>query len=321
MSSTLGFSTTAEEAATAFAKEIKGKNVLITGTSLNGIGFEYARVVAPLANLVIITGYNAERLKLSEEAIKKETPSANIRTLTLDLSSLEATRKAAAEVNKYSEPIHVLVNNAAAAIGPYKLTVDGLESQFATDHLAPFLFTNLIVPRILAAKTATYTPRIIFVASAAHAFGGGVPFDDLTYGNGANYGNFPAYFGAKSANILNASELAKKLKGKVNVYSLHPGLIYTNINVNAPQDDLKAFGMTDAEGKPSNDKFQWKTIPQGAATSVTASFDPSLDNESGSYLDDNKVANQSVAPHTSDPANATKLWALSEKLVGETFTF
>jgi len=315
----LGFTSTAEESATAFADSIKGKNVIITGTSLNGIGFEAARVIAKYANLLVITGYNAGRLQLSEDAIKKETPGANVRKLTLDLSSLAATRKAAAEVNAYKEPIHVLINNAAAAIGPYKLTVDGYESQFATDHLAPFVFTNSILPRLLAAKTETYTPRIVFVSSSAHAFGPGVQFDDLTFGDGANYGNFAAYFQAKSANILYSKELAKKLKGKVNAYSLHPGIILTNINEKDNHDELKALGMLDADGKPSNETYQWKSIPQGAATTVTAAFDPSLDTQSGAYLDDSKVANEGVAPHSSDPANAERLWTLSEKLVGETF--
>ncbi|KAJ6585926.1 hypothetical protein B0H19DRAFT_1250680 [Mycena capillaripes] len=102
--------TTAEEVAIAFSHEIKGKNVLITGTSLNGIGFETARVIAKHANLVIITGYNDERLRLSENTIKKDIHTADIRRLTLDFSSLTAVRKAAAEVNTYSEPIHVDAN-------------------------------------------------------------------------------------------------------------------------------------------------------------------------------------------------------------------
>ncbi|KAF7364698.1 Short-chain dehydrogenase/reductase family protein [Mycena venus] len=121
--------TTAEDVAAAFAEQIRGKNVLITGTSINGIGFETAHVLAKYANLVIITGYNSERLRLSEEAIKKEVPTANIRQLVLDLSSLAAVRKAAAEVNAYPEPLHVLIHNAAASGGKFKLTVDGLESQ------------------------------------------------------------------------------------------------------------------------------------------------------------------------------------------------
>ncbi|KAK7013304.1 short-chain dehydrogenase/reductase family protein [Favolaschia claudopus] len=103
----LGFASTAEEVADAFADRIKGRNVLITGTSINGIGFETAKAIAKYAHLVIITGYNEGRLKLTEEALKKELPGANIRRLILDLSSLAAVRKAAAEVNEYPEPLDV----------------------------------------------------------------------------------------------------------------------------------------------------------------------------------------------------------------------
>ncbi|KAJ6603209.1 hypothetical protein DFH09DRAFT_1301031 [Mycena vulgaris] len=89
MSLTLfSFTTTAEEVDTTFSNEIRGKNVVVTGTSINGIGFETARVIAKYANLVVITGYNAERLKLSDAGIKKEFPSANIHPLRVDLSSL-----------------------------------------------------------------------------------------------------------------------------------------------------------------------------------------------------------------------------------------
>ncbi|KAJ7160214.1 hypothetical protein C8R46DRAFT_1107337, partial [Mycena filopes] len=284
------FATTAEEVANTFAREIKGKNVLITGTSLNGIGFETARVIAKCANLVVITGYNDERLKLSEEAIKEEIPSANVRRLTLDLSSLAGVRKAAAEVNTYSEPIHVLIHNAAAAIGPFKLTVDGLESQIATDHVGPFLLTKLLKHKLLASATPSYTPRVVFVASGAHAFGPGVDFDALKKPNPATFNVSAAYFHAKSANILTALELSKRSKGAINAYSLHPGVIFTNINQKEEAiPEMQAMGILGPDGQPNTEKFEWKSIAQGAATTP------------GAYLDNSTVANESVAPHSSDP--------------------
>ncbi|KAJ7183600.1 hypothetical protein C8R46DRAFT_517176 [Mycena filopes] len=316
------FATTAEEVATAFAQEIKGKNVLITGTSLNGIGFEAARVIAKHANLVVITGYNDQRLKLSEEAIKKEVPSANVRRLTLDLSSLAGVRKAAAEVNTYSEPIHVLIHNAAAAIGPLKVTVDGLESQMATDHVGPFLLTKLLAPKLLASATASYTPRVVFVSSGAHAFGTGVDFDVLQKPNPATFNASVAYFQAKSANILTALGLSKRSKGAINAYSLHPGVIFTNINQKEEAlPEMVAMGVLGPDGQPNTEKFDWKSIAQGAATTVTASFDPRISDKAGAYLDDSTVANESVAAHSSDPANAARLWTVTEKIIGETFSF
>ncbi|KAJ7432154.1 hypothetical protein FB451DRAFT_1420771 [Mycena latifolia] len=313
------FATTADEVATAFSEEIQGKNVLITGTSLNGIGFETARVIAKHANLVIITGYNAERLKLSEAAIKQDVPAANIRRLTLDLSSLAAVRTAAEEVNAYPEPLHnqVLIHNAAAAIGPFKLTADNLESQMGTDHVGPFLFTKLLTPKLLTSATASYTPRVVFVASIAHAFGKGVNFDTLEHPSAEGYSAADAYFQAKSANILTALELSRRSLGKLNAY-----IIFTNINQKEDAiPEMQALGILGPDGLPNTEKFEWKTIPQGAATTVAAAFDPRLNDKPGAYLDNSIVANEIVAPHSSDPANASRLWALTEKIIGETFTF
>ncbi|KAJ7142314.1 hypothetical protein C8R44DRAFT_865665 [Mycena epipterygia] len=265
---TFSSSTTADEVATTFAAEIRGKN----GTSLNGIGFEVARVIS--------------KLKLSEDAIKKEVPSTNIRRLVLDLSSLAAVRKAAAEANAYPELIRVLIHNAAAGIGAFKLTADQLESQIATDHIGPFPLTKLLAPKILAAGTASYVPRLVFVASVGHSFGTGVDFDTLAHPDADKYKDTDAYNQAKSANVLTAIELSKRYKGRINAYGLHPGVIYTNM----PQKEESLTAMQ-AYDKP------------------------------GAYLSDCNEANKDVAAHSSDPVNAAKLWTVTEEIIGEKFAF
>ncbi|KAF7348890.1 Short-chain dehydrogenase/reductase family protein [Mycena venus] len=314
---TFSFETTAEEVATTFAEEIQGKNVLITGTSQNGIGFETARVIAKHANLVIITGYSEERLRLSEDAIKKEVSSAKIERLVINLSSLAGVRKAANVVNAHSLPLHVLIHNAAAPIAPFKLTVDGLESQFATDHVGPFLFTKLLSPKLLAARTTDYTPRVVFVSSSGHALGTGVDFDVLEHPDPAKYHLSDAYFQAKSANILTAIELSRSSKGAINAYSLHPGVIYTTMVAREEsRAALQDLGMLGPEGLPDEARIQWKNIAQGAATTVVAAFDPRLNDTPGAYLNDCVVANELVAAHSSDAANAAKLWTVTEKIIG-----
>ncbi|KAJ7159670.1 hypothetical protein C8R46DRAFT_1224247 [Mycena filopes] len=327
---TFSFATTAEEVATAFADEIRGKNVLVTGTSLNGIGFETARVVAKHANLVVITGYNDERrdsfLSLlsgphCQAAIKKEIPHAIIRRLVLNLSSLASVRKAAEESNTSPEPLHVLINNAAAPFVDFTLTEDGLETQFAVDHVGPFLFTKLLAPKLLAARTATYTPRVVFVSSAGHAYGKGIDFDDIVAPDAAKYENAKHYFQAKSANILTAIELSKRSKGAINAYSLTPGAVKTEaLQKEDNKSVLLAVGMLLPDGTP-NPNMPWKTLQQGAATSVTAAFDPRLNDKPGAYLSDSTVANKEIAPHSSDPAIAERLWNVTEKIIEETFTF
>ncbi|KAJ7465022.1 hypothetical protein FB451DRAFT_1369962 [Mycena latifolia] len=313
--------TTAEEVANTFSGEIQGKNVLITGTSLNGLGFEAARVIAKHANLVIITGYNVERLKLSEAAIKKDVPTANIRLLTFDLSSLAAVRKAAAEVDAYAEPLHVLVHNAASSpAGPFKLTPDGLEMQMATAHFGPFLLTKLLAPKLLASATAAFTPRVVIVSSGAQA-AAGVDFTTLAKPDPTKYTSFGAYYQAKSANVLFAIELSKRFDGKIKAYSLHPGAVYT---AGCQKEEMKApfqaAGIFGPDGMPNPDK-EWKTLAQGAATTVAAAFDTRIADKPGAYLVDCVEANAQIAPHNADPANAEKLWTLTEEIVGEKFTF
>ncbi|KAJ7449237.1 hypothetical protein FB451DRAFT_754533 [Mycena latifolia] len=319
-----GYSTTSDEVATVFADEIKGKNVLVTGTSLNGLGFEAARVIAKYAALVVITGYNAERLKLSEDALKEEMPAANIRPLVLDLTSLASVRAAAAEVNAYAENIDVLIHNAASHVCAFKLTVDGFEHQMATDHLGPFLFTALIFPKILAAKREGWIPRVVYVSSGAQAWCDGVDFDAMERPSAAGYTGMRAYAQAKSANILTASELARRGRGRVNAYSLRPGTIATNFvtrsQTGEAQEELLAAGVITEDGKLNlSNKLVWKTLPQGAATLVVAAFDPSLNDKPGCHLSDCVEDNKLVQPHSADPVAAEKLWTLSERLVGVKF--
>ncbi|KAJ7624835.1 NAD-P-binding protein [Roridomyces roridus] len=317
--------TTAEQVADVFASEIAGKNVLVTGTSLNGLGFETVRVLAKYANLVVITGYNKERLQLTEDAIKKELPNANIRQLTLDLSSLAAVRAAAAEVNAYPEPLHVLINNAAGAIAPFSVTVDGFEKQMATGFLGPFLFTNLIAPKLLASRTSGFTPRVVFLSSCLHADGNGVDFETFAQPSPEKYKTiFEPYYETKSAAILAAIEFSKRTEGRIVAYSVHPGVINTNIN---QKEESRAYfqeaGIVDEHGKPNLELegITWKTMGQGAATTVRAAFDPSLLAQPGAYLADCQVANDQVAAHSSDPENAKKLWDVTEKILGQVFRF
>ncbi|KAJ7062920.1 hypothetical protein C8F01DRAFT_1251718 [Mycena amicta] len=321
------FETTAEEVATAFADQIKGKNVLITGTSLKGIGFETARAIARHAKLVIITGYNDERLKLSEDALKNEIPTANIRRLILDLSSLSSVRKAALEVNAYPEPLHVLIHNAAAHFGSQLIrSPEGLDRQMATDHVGPFLFTKLLASKLLSASEAdVYIPRVVFVASAVHAYTAkGVDLAHLAKPDGEKYAGFDVYCQAKSANVLTATELSRRSKGKILGYSLHPGVIFTTAYVDPDTVPLlQVLGTVTADGKANLELegLKWKTLEQGAATTVAAAFDPRLDQTPGAYLNDSTVANDKVAPHASDPVIAAKLWETTEEIIGEKFEF
>ncbi|KAJ7618012.1 hypothetical protein FB45DRAFT_1063534 [Roridomyces roridus] len=132
-----------------------------------------------------------------------------------------------------------------------------------------------------------------------------------------------AYMQAKSANMLTAREMARRAKVKLDVFSVNPGLIYTNLlQPEAVQAYLRILDIVHPDGSPNHEKCDfWKTIPQGAATTVFAAFDPQLSDASGAYLDNCQIADHKVASHTSDPVVAEKLWTLTEEILGEKFTF
>ncbi|KDQ11789.1 hypothetical protein BOTBODRAFT_176980 [Botryobasidium botryosum FD-172 SS1] len=315
MSTTFGSTTTAEEVATVLAAEIKGKNVLITGVSPKSLGAEAARIIAKFgAGLVVLAGRSQEKLEQTERDIKAEVPNANIRLLILDLGSFATVRAAADEVLSYSEPLHVLINNAAIMAVDYALTSDGHETQFGVNHLGHFLFTARIFPKLQESGA----PRIVNVSSSAHPFSP-VRFDDLGFDSGKKYDRWHAYGQSKTANILFSKELARR--GVIS-FSVHPGGIRTNLQDRSPQvaQDLLKMGVFNESGEPvDTERVKWKTVAQGAATHIVAAFDPSILPQSGSYLADGNVETATLAPHATDPEDAKKLWDLSEKLVGEKF--
>nr|GAT61180.1 predicted protein [Mycena chlorophos] len=322
---TFGFSTTAEEVSDALASEIAGKNVLVTGTSIDGLGFETARAIAKHARLVVITGYNAERLRLSVEAIRKDVPQANVQSRVLDLSSMASVRQVAEEINTHTTPLHVIIHNAADTSGVYAVTADGFERQMAVDHFGPFLLTKLIFQKLLASASGSWLPRVVFVSSAAIAMGPGI---DLSLPNLRDPGpdspqaqsTFLRYHETKSANVLFALGLATRAAGRVRAYSLHPGTIYTNaLKHDAIIPSMQSLGVLKDDGQPNLEFGTWKTIGQGAATSVVAAFDPRLDDKSGAYLVDCVEANEQRPAVCSDLANADKLWKLTEEVIGEEF--
>ncbi|GAB5587124.1 hypothetical protein Unana1_02024 [Umbelopsis nana] len=323
MSTTFGPLTTSEEAASAFAQQIKGKNVLITGTTWGGIGAETARIVAKYgASLVIAAGRHQDSLDDTIRKIKEETPEANLRSLLLDLGSLDSVRNAAAEVNAYSEAIDVLINNAAVMASPYFQTKDGFEGQFGTNHLGPFLFTNLILPRVLASTTGE--PRIVNVSSSGHR-AAPIIFEDTGFAAGKSYQKWHAYGQSKTANILFAKELSNRYNSKgLFAYSLHPGSIDTNLQRHINREQEMKNGMKDYYGNDMltpqfMSNLVRKTISQGTSTTIVAAFDPSIKDQSGLYLNHAKIDTENVMPWAVDDNNAKRLWELSEDMVGQKF--
>ncbi len=220
--------TTGSELVKELASNIRGKVILTTGVSPGGLGAQLVETVASAQpSLLILAGRNPAKVQQTADTLAQSHPDVPTRILQLDLGSLAAVRGAAAEVNAWDDvpAIDVLVNNAAIMAGAYAVSVDGVEMNFATNHLGHFLFTNLIMGKILAASR----PRVVSVASDGHRFGG-MRFHDLDFHGGENFSKWSAYGQSKTANMLMALSLAEKLGAQgLRVFSLHPGAIGTNL--------------------------------------------------------------------------------------------
>ncbi|KAK4700920.1 hypothetical protein P7C70_g5322, partial [Phenoliferia sp. Uapishka_3] len=310
-----GDSTTAEEAAALFAaSSITDKVVIVTGASLGGLGAETARVVAKHSpKLLIIAGRSQEKLDETEEFIKKESPDAKTHKLMIVLASLESVRKAAAEVVALKLPVDVLINNAAIMACPYTTTADGFESQLGVNHLGPFLFTNLLRSQILASPH----PRVVNVSSKGHTITD-ILYEDPGFSGGKKYNLWAAYGQSKTANILFA--VALKKRWGVEAFALHPGMITTNLSRHITLEERVKMGFCKPDGTPiDNPGSKRKSLGEGASTTIVAAFDPTIAPLAVSYLSDAQIANQDAKPYALDEANAERLWALSEMMIGETF--
>ena len=157
----------ANELVSRYATQIQGKVVITTGISPGGLGAFFVQTIAKGGPAwIILAGRDEKKAQQTEAAIKEANGSVKTRFLHLDLGSLKAVREAAETVKGWSDipVIDVLVNNAATLPVEYKVTADGFEEQLATNHLGHFLFTNLIIDKILASSS----PRVVNVSSQGH---------------------------------------------------------------------------------------------------------------------------------------------------------
>lgn len=307
---------TAESVAKTLSDDIKGKTVIITGVTKNGYGAEVARVLALVGANVILASRELNSIEETAEIIREQAPNANLRYLAFDLASQQAIRSAAAEVLNYPDPVDVLILNAGIMAPPFQKTTEGIESQFAVNHISGFLFTNLIMPKLLESRN----PRVVVISSLGHTWGQ-MRFDDYNFQNGEVYDSWAAYGQSKTANMLFAVELAQRFKNtKLTAFSVQPSGAITGLQKHMTREDYAKFlhGFH-PDGRP---KGNWaRSVGEGSASHIVAGFDPSIRDRSGSCLIDCQVVTDpnQVHPHATDRESAKKLWELSEKLVGQTF--
>jgi NAD(P)-dependent dehydrogenase (short-subunit alcohol dehydrogenase family) len=282
---------------------MQGKTVVVTGGN-SGIGLATAEALAGMGARVIVTARNADKGRAAVAGIVQRLGGdAQVQLVVFDLADLSSVRRGAEEILGQAPRLDVLVNNAGVVLTERHETVDGFEATFATNHLGPFLLTNLLLDRIRASAPA----RIVNVASTAHnAARKGVPFDDLQ--SKKRYRGMRVYGESKLANILFTSELARRLAGSgVTANSLHPGTVRTGYGADGDARGFLAFGLLIS--RPF-----FLSPAKGARTSIYLASSPAVEGVTGEYFDKCKPAK--ARRWAQDAGAAQRLWQVSEELVG-----
>lgn len=283
--------------------DMKGKTVVVTGGN-SGIGFETAAALASMGARVLVTARNADKGRGAVSAITQRLGGeAQVQLVVFDLADLASVRQGAAEILEQAPRLDVLVNNAGLVLTERTETVDGYEATLATNHLGPFLLTNLLLERMKGSAPS----RIVNVASAAHNTARrGIRFDDLQ--SEKRYRGMQVYGQSKLANILFTLELARRLTGSaVTANSLHPGTVRTGYGGDGDTGGFLAFGI-----KIASPFFL--SPAKGARTSLYLASSPDVEGISGQYFV--KCKPKQPRRWAQDPEAARRLWQVSEELVG-----
>jgi NAD(P)-dependent dehydrogenase (short-subunit alcohol dehydrogenase family) len=306
-------------------RDLKGMRVLVTGVSA-GLGVETARALAGHGTSVVGAARDLAKAEHATSQVRAdaEVGGGSFNLIELDLASLASVRSCADALVADGRPIDVVIANAGVMATPLGRTADGFETQFGTNHLGHFVLVNRIAPLIAPGG------RLVNVSSAGHRYAD-VDLDDPNFER-TPYEPMMAYGRSKTANILFAVEFDRRHRPRgVRATAIHPGGIRTELGRHLGDEAIAAMverinARQAAEGKPP---FQFKTIPQGAATSVWAGFVADAGEVGGRYGENCRVSavtdgtidvvSGGVRSYALDPERAKALWVKSEEWVGERF--
>jgi len=300
---------------------LSGKRLLVTGVSA-GLGVETARALAAHGAQVIGAARNLSKAQAATEQVRAQAKhGGSLHLIEVDLASLDSVRRCADGLLAASKPFDVIIANAGVMACPKGVTVDGFETQFGTNHLGHFVLVNRIASLLRPGS------RLVNLSSAGHRYAD-VDLDDPNFEH-TPYAEFTAYGRSKTANVLFAVEFDRRHKaGGVRAMAVHPGGIQTELGRYMTSEVReKLIAEINATQPKGAAPFSWKSIPQGAATSVWAACVGDAEAIGGQYCEDCHVAEVvsvpglrgGVQPYALDPQRAQALWQKSEQLVGELF--
>ena len=269
---------------------MSGRVVMVTGANA-GMGKEIVFALAGMGATVVMVCRDSGRGEAARREVQERSGSGDVELLVADLSSQQSIRNLVSEFAASHDRLHVLVNNAGITQPRRIETADGLESVFATNHLGPFLLTNLLLPLL----TASAPSRVVTVASGAHIMGK-IDFDDVQASR--RYNEIAVYNQSKLANLLFTYELARRIAGTgVSANAADPGFVKTNLRVPFPYSIFS---------------FVRGAAVDGARPAVFLASSPDVDGVSGSYFGRKGEVRSSKASY--DEADARRLWTLSAQL-------
>ena len=306
---------------------LKGKRILVTGVSA-GLGVETARSLVAHAAEVVGAARDLNKAKAATEQVSKAAAAngGSFSLIELDLANLKSVRACADQLLAKGDAFDVVIANAGVMATPFGHTADGFETQFGTNHLGHFVLVNRIASLIRDGG------RLINLSSAGHRYSN-VDLEDPNFER-TTYEPFVAYGRSKTANILFAVAFDKRHRDRgVRAAAVHPGGIKTELGRYVEPGRLeKVIGEINQQLAPQGKgPFQWKSIPQGAATSVWAAVVAPADEIGGRYCENCHVGNvvpddatitavsEGVRGYAVDVKTAEALWKKSEEMVGESF--
>ncbi|KAI4862356.1 NAD(P)-binding protein [Hypoxylon rubiginosum] len=312
---------TSEQVIEAFAPQIKGRTFVITGAGKPSIGSQIATSLARGSPAhILITSRTAKKVEPVLKDITEIDSSIKTTFVQVDLTDHDSVRQTAKDILAAAPKIDVLINSAGnMAIKDYTVDKQGIEIQLSANYVGHFLLTNLLVPALSAAGGA----RVVNLTSSGYLLSP-FRFDDWNFSDGKTYHHWTGYGQAKTANVLFAYGLTKRLESRgVTSTATHPG--YNHETELGSHLTLEDYSEIPAIMKRNTGRdWEWetprsKTYTQIAATSLIAALDPAIPAKSPAYLMNSQI--HEPAEHARDPDSADKLWELSERLVGQMFEY
>jgi NAD(P)-dependent dehydrogenase (short-subunit alcohol dehydrogenase family) len=300
--------------------DLKGKRALVTGVSA-GLGVETSRALLARGADVIGTALDPAKARNATKELTGQYGD-RFKLVEVDLASLASVRKGADAIRALTDRLDIVIANAGVMATPKGVTADGFETQFGTNHLGHFVLVNRIVSLLNPGG------RLVNLSSAGHRYSD-VVLGDPNFER-TEYTPFGAYGRSKTANILFAVEFDRRHRAAgIRATAVHPGVIRTELSRHMSEEELRGLMDSINASRPAGTPLvTYKTIAQGAATTVWSGFVAPAERVGGLYCEDCNVAEPATAPgvrggvqpYALNPETAKALWVKSEEMVGEQFS-